>query len=100
MNTIIVITRGGQGCTLLKQDEKTDYAAFSATSKDPTGAGDAFAAGFIYGYLSKWSLEKACKFANAMGALATTEYGAREKPIRLRDVLKLMEDAYARPGSV
>jgi sugar/nucleoside kinase (ribokinase family) len=45
---------------------------------DGTGAGDAFAAGFLYGRLAGRPLEWCARFANAAGALATTAVGAFE----------------------
>ena len=39
------------------------------------GAGDAFAAGFIFGYLDGWSNYKSCRLANACGAWLVTKKG-------------------------
>jgi sugar/nucleoside kinase (ribokinase family) len=43
---------------------------------DATGAGDAFAAGFLYGVLAGWSPERSAALANETGARATTAVGA------------------------
>jgi sugar/nucleoside kinase (ribokinase family) len=45
---------------------------------DGTGSGDAFAAGLLYGKLAGGPFERAARFANAIGALATTAVGATE----------------------
>jgi ribokinase len=45
---------------------------------DGTGAGDAFAAGLLYGLLAGWPLVRAARLANAAGALATTAVGASD----------------------
>ena len=37
---------------------------------DRIGAGDAYAAGILYGYSQNWSLEKAVTFATVNGVLA------------------------------
>jgi 5-dehydro-2-deoxygluconokinase len=39
------------------------------------GAGDAFASGFIYGYLQGWDLYKACRMGNASGAQVVLQPG-------------------------
>ena len=39
------------------------------------GAGDAFAAGFIYGYLKGWDWYKSCRMGNACGAWLVTKPG-------------------------
>lgn len=52
-----------------------DVPAYQVDAVDGTGAGDAFTAGFMYTYLEDWELEQATRFANAVGALATTAVG-------------------------
>lgn len=44
-----VLKRGARGCTVFSEDAKLDFAAVSAEVVDPTGAGDALAAGFLVG---------------------------------------------------
>ncbi|MCX5641651.1 MAG: sugar kinase [Candidatus Omnitrophica bacterium] len=44
--------------------------------KDTTGAGDAFVAGFLAGYLQDWPLPRVARLANAVGALAASKVGA------------------------
>lgn len=52
-----VLKRGARGCTVLTPDAKLDFAALDAKVVDPTGAGDALAAGFLLG----GSLEEAAR---------------------------------------
>ena len=44
---------------------------------DTTGAWDAFHAGFIYGLLQEWSLERIVQFASAVAALNCMYLGGR-----------------------
>jgi sugar/nucleoside kinase (ribokinase family) len=42
---------------------------------DTVGAGDNFDAGFLYGWLNGWSLEKALRLATTCGSLSTQGVG-------------------------
>ena len=52
-------------------------SAYCVPVVDTTGAGDVFHAGFIYGLLQGWSLERQLDFACAAAALNCTAAGAR-----------------------
>jgi sugar/nucleoside kinase (ribokinase family) len=52
-----VLKRGARGCTVFTEEAKLDFAAVEAEVVDPTGAGDALAAGFLVG----GSLEEAAR---------------------------------------
>jgi len=59
-----VLKRGARGCTVFSEEAKLDFAALDAEVVDPTGAGDALAAGFLLG----GSLEEATR--RGLGAAA------------------------------
>jgi sugar/nucleoside kinase (ribokinase family) len=75
--TIIVVTRGKKGCRVYSQEVATDYRGFVIKQIDPTGAGDAFAAGYIYGDLKGWDENEKAEFANALGAMTAANHGPR-----------------------
>jgi sugar/nucleoside kinase (ribokinase family) len=52
-----VLKRAARGCTVFTENAKLDFAAVDADVVDPTGAGDALAAGFLVG----GSLEEAAR---------------------------------------
>jgi ribokinase len=56
---------------------------------DTSGAGDAFAAGFLAAWLRGVSVERALATANACGALAAATVGPRSEltPERVRELL-------------
>jgi sugar/nucleoside kinase (ribokinase family) len=70
-------TDSANGCYVATRDDVQHVPAFEIDPVDPTGAGDAFAAGAAFGILSRWELSEIANFANAMGALATRRLGAR-----------------------
>ncbi|KAF0995506.1 carbohydrate kinase family protein [Geobacillus sp. TFV-3] len=72
----VVVTRGAGGVAYAaKQGETGVIVAPKVAVTDATGAGDAFAAGFLYGVLGGYPLEAACRFgmSNAALTLQTAE---------------------------
>ena len=73
---VLIVKRGAKGSSYYLQDGKrTDVPGFPVKVINILGAGDAFAAGFIFGYLSGWDWFKCCRLANACGAILVTKHG-------------------------
>lgn len=87
---VTAATLGQDG--VLAWDGKRSYLhpAYCVPVVDTTGAGDIFHAGFIYGLLRGWSLERQLDFACASAALNCTASGARGGIRTVADVEKLM----------
>jgi sugar/nucleoside kinase (ribokinase family) len=71
----VVVTRGPAGALLAAGDVRAELRAPGVEVVDGSGAGDAFAAGFICGFVEGWSLERSFAFATAVGASACTALG-------------------------
>jgi sugar/nucleoside kinase (ribokinase family) len=85
---------GADGCLVMSGDgQAIRLPAFQVDVVDATGAGDAFAAGFIAGVWQGWQLEKTARFANAVGALCVTGLGASGGVRSLSETLAFMENA-------
>jgi sugar/nucleoside kinase (ribokinase family) len=74
----VAITLGERGSYVSGPGFDGPVEPFSVDAVDGTGSGDAFAAGLLYGVLADWPLARSARFANALGALATTAVGATE----------------------
>jgi len=74
---LTAITLGAEGVIARSRDGTLRVPAYPVRSVDTTGAGDVFHAGFIYGMLRDWSLERALRFANAAAGLKCTQVGGR-----------------------
>lgn len=72
----VIIKLGAEGCLLVNKLESIRFQGIRTNVIDTTGAGDAFAAGFISDYLSFHDLVSACKTANQVGAKAVSRLGA------------------------
>lgn len=75
--TLLVITTGEGGATARVEDDRYDHRGFHARNVDETGAGDAFAAGFLATWLDGSAVDVALAVGNACGAIATERRGAR-----------------------
>lgn len=72
----LIVKRGVKGSTFyLKDGTVTDVLGFPVEVINVLGAGDAFAAGFIYGFLNGWDWYRSCRLANACGAILVTKHG-------------------------
>lgn len=54
---------------------------------DTVGAGDGFDAGFIYGIIQKWELDKTLQFANTIGSMVVSVSGDNEGLPYLEEVM-------------
>jgi 5-dehydro-2-deoxygluconokinase len=57
------------------QVERIEVPGYPVQVYNILGAGDAFAAGFLYGYLNGWGWYKSGRLANACGAIVVTKHG-------------------------
>lgn len=71
----VVIKRGAQGAFVRSGDESFELPAPPIEAVEPSGAGDAFAAGLIVGLLEGWPLERSVRYASVIGASACTSLG-------------------------
>ncbi|WP_240550205.1 5-dehydro-2-deoxygluconokinase [Candidatus Roseilinea sp. NK_OTU-006] len=72
----VVRKRGLQGSRVYLRDGSTiDADAFPVEVVNILGAGDAFAAGFLYGYVHGWGWHRSARLANACGAILVTKHG-------------------------
>lgn len=72
----VVRKRGLDGSRVYLKDGATiDAAAFPVEVVNILGAGDAFAAGFLYGHIHGWGWQKSARLANACGAILVTKHG-------------------------
>lgn len=72
----LILKRGGEGAVVCRRGEPpVAVPPFTVTVLNVLGAGDAFASGFLYGYVNGWTLEEAARFGNATGAIVVTRHG-------------------------
>lgn len=75
----VIVKCGREGCLVKTEEEEYLVPAIEdAVCIDTTGAGDSFAAGFIYALSEGKNLEQCAQFANECGAKAVGVLGAAE----------------------
>ncbi len=78
----IVVTLGAEGCDVWRDGQAQRVHGVAATAVvDPTGCGDAFRAGLLYGLERRWPLERAAALGNRLGALKIAQRGGQNHRI-------------------
>ena len=75
----LICTLGSDGAVILKNGERHFFEATETNVIDKTGAGDFFAAGYLYGLQKELSVDKSANFANKSAAHVISEIGVRPK---------------------
>jgi sugar/nucleoside kinase (ribokinase family) len=71
----LAIKLGAQGALGVRGDCVQRIPSIPVEVVDTIGAGDSFDAGFLYGYLQGWSLDKSLRLGVVCGALSTQKAG-------------------------
>ena len=80
----IVVTRGEQGSVLLHEGDRQEIPAVGADQVvDPTGCGDAYRAGFLFGFRRELSLETCVRLGSLMGSLMVEQEGTQSLSLNL-----------------
>jgi sugar/nucleoside kinase (ribokinase family) len=74
---IVVCTRSGDPVALFHDGHRVEAPVRSVTPVDATGAGDQFAAGFLYGLVNGHALETCGRMGNIAAAEVIGHIGAR-----------------------
>ena len=87
---IVAVTQGSKGCIVGQKGEIIVVPTYPATVVDTTGAGDLFAAGFLYGYLHNFSLRECALLGNRLGSAVVEVIGAQLPEVRWEEINALI----------
>ncbi len=74
----LIVTQGGEGSTIYTQGKQIKIpAAPVANLADPTGCGDAYRAGLLFGLINKLDWEVIGRIASLMGAIKIEHHGTQ-----------------------
>jgi sugar/nucleoside kinase (ribokinase family) len=85
---IVAVTLGDEGAYIATSGENIYVPPYKSRMADTTGAGDAFAAGFLYGQLTGKNLRKSGLYGNFMASRSIAQTGGRKGLLRSLRELK------------
>lgn len=91
----VIVTHGGEGSVLYHGGEEITIPATPAADVvDPTGCGDAYRAGLLYGLTSGWSWVDCCRLASVMGAIKIAHLGPQNHAPSRDQIGRMLYDTY------
>jgi len=87
----LAIKLGAAGALGIQKLKSISVPSIPVKIVDTVGAGDSFDAGFLYGYLQGWPLEKSLRVAAICGALSTQKAGGTTAQPTLDEVMHEMD---------
>lgn len=91
----LIITLGGNGSTLITNGSEEMIEAVTPTAiKDPTGCGDAYRSGLIYGIQNDLDLVTSCRIGAVMGALKIAVEGPQNHKHTLDEIVACFQNAF------
>lgn len=73
----IIVTLGEEGCFVATRKEQFQLKTRKVKAVDTTGAGDAFAAGFLYGLAKGQNIHRCAEIGNALASISIKRVGSR-----------------------
>src|SRR3989344_1703495 len=90
----LIITLGAEGSRVITKDGETRVAAVKiADVKDPTGAGDAYRAGYLKGLRLDWPPAKCAQLASVVAAYAVEHVGTQSHRFTIDELKERYEGA-------
>ena len=94
----LIVTRGGEGSTIHTGGERFDIPAVKPERiSDPTGCGDAYRAGLLYGLLHGLDWLTTGRAANLMGAIKIEWHGTQNHRFTLDEFERRFQDSFGCP---
>lgn len=93
----LIITRGEQGSELYADGQRTQVESVPVTQPvDPTGCGDAYRGGLLYGLARGWDWLSAARLGSLMGARKIAHQGAQNHEVDRQSVFGEFESRWGK----
>jgi adenosine kinase len=94
----VIVTRGAEGSTIFSEGKRYDVACVEARKVvDPTGCGDAYRAGLLYGIGQRWDWQKTGQLASLMGSLKIASRGGQNHTATRDEIGARYREAFGGP---
>jgi adenosine kinase len=91
----VVVTRGGEGSSVFTRGGRIDVPSVKPEAVvDPTGCGDAYRAGLLYGMARDWTWEKSARLASLMGSIKIAHRGGQNHRPTREAIAKRFREAF------
>ncbi|APH38158.1 carbohydrate kinase family protein [Methanohalophilus halophilus] len=91
----LIVTKGPEGSLIYKDGEVIQIpAAKPAALQDPTGCGDAYRAGLLYGLTNDLDWETTGRIASLMGAIKIEHQGTQNHHFKLADFKRRFKESF------
>jgi len=87
---VLVLTKGAQGSVIYADGQELDIPCVRATEEvDPTGCGDAYRAGLLYGIAAGYDWPKTGRLAALMGSIKIASRGGQNHSVTREEIVRL-----------
>ena len=91
----VIVTRGAEGSSVYTREGRIDvHAAQPQRVEDPTGCGDAYRGGLLYGMARRWEWRRSARLASVMGALKIAHRGGQNHRPTRSEIAGMLRDTY------
>ena len=90
----LIVTKGKKGASIYYHNTRLDVAGLSAKSVDPTGCGDAYRSGLIYGIMRDLDWKTTAQLANLIGSIKVAHQGTQNHQFDFETIKARYFDAY------
>jgi adenosine kinase len=91
----LIVTYGGNGSEILVDGQRLSIPSVAAEQiLDPTGCGDAYRAGLLYGMARGWNWQKTGRLASLMGSIKIAHRGGQNHKLTRDDIAERYRQAF------
>ncbi len=93
----LIITRGGEGSYIYTREHRLEIPAAPVSAiNDPTGCGDAYRAGLLYGLMNDMDWETSGRIASLLGAIKIERHGTQNHRFTRDEFERRFQETFGR----